>query len=252
MPIQWQPRARLNWSPVGRLSRQNYYTRRDCGEVDYSRYWSHAVDPDGRVRNRLSMSEKLTYLDNVAEELEFVQSLPAGKTLDFGCGPGWFLEALGGYWETVGVEIAEDAIEILRMHGTEYYTDIRLAPLCSFDVVLCHHVIEHLEDPITAIGDIRDVLLPDGWLILGTPDFDSPCAKRFGERYRMLHDQTHCSLFTLESMHRFLTDHGFQIRDVRFPFPQRFATAENFARWNEVDQVSPAWPGNWMTFYCQR
>jgi hypothetical protein len=53
-------------------------------------------------------------------------------------------------------------------------------------------------------------------------------------------------------MHRFLRDHAFHIDDVRFPFPARYATAENFARWNDTSQVSPAWPGNWMTFYCTR
>jgi SAM-dependent methyltransferase len=119
-------------------------------------------------------------------------------------------------------------------------------------VVMCYHVIEHVADPIEFIGDIRRVLRPGGWLILGTPDFASPCAKRFGDNYRMLHDPTHCSLFTLESMHRLLRDRGFTIQDVCFPFPERYATAETFARWNDTGSVSPPWPGNWMTFYCQR
>jgi hypothetical protein len=90
---------------------------------------------------------------------------------------------------------------------------------------------------------------------MSTPDFASPCAKRFGDHYRMLHDPTHVSLFTLESMHRFLRDHGFRIDDVRFPFPERLATAETMERWRRgpVDgEWSPPWPGNWVTFYASK
>ena len=120
------------------------------------------------------------------------------------------------------------------------------------DAVVCYHMIEHCKDPIFAIAEIRRVLKPGGWLILGTPDFDSPCAQRFGDNYRMLHDDTHCSLFTCESMHRFLKDGAFDIQEVKYPFPDRFATAETFARWHDTSKMSPPWPGNWMSFYCQR
>ena len=89
-------------------------------------------------------------------------------------------------------------------------------------------------------------------MILGTPDFASPCAKRFGDSYRMLHDKGHVSLFTNESMHRFLIDNGFTIDEVRHPFPEEYATAENFARWNDTSRMSPPWPGNWMTFYARK
>jgi SAM-dependent methyltransferase len=122
----------------------------------------------------------------------------------------------------------------------------------SVDLVVCLHVIEHLSDPILAITEIRRILKPGGWAIISTPDFDSPCAKRFGDNYRMLHDRTHCSLFTLESMHRFIRDHGLEIRDLKFPFPERYATLGTFSRWADTSKMSPPWPGNWMTFYCVR
>ena len=66
---------------------------RKC-EADYNRYWATSVDPDGHVRERISEPERLNYLGNVADELAFVQSLPPGDIIDFGCGPGWFLREL--------------------------------------------------------------------------------------------------------------------------------------------------------------
>lgn len=252
MPVAWQPRIKDRWSPVGRTERiQNYYAvRQPVG--GYDTYWTSCVDPDGRLRDRLSEHERRGYLENVEEELLFVQSLTPGRIVDYGCGPGWFLRALCRRWEKIGIEVSPHAIDEARKHGLHIAETSDEIPDTWADVVLCHHVIEHLRDPIDAIGEMRRMLKKGGWLIIGTPDFESPCAKRFGRHYRLLHDGTHCSLFTLESMHRFLRDHGFFIKTVHFPFPRKYATVENFARWNDTDSVSPPWPGNWMTFYCQR
>lgn len=247
-----QNRIKAHWCPVGRTERlQDYYHSRPV-DADYSDYWGSVTDPDGKVRDRLSEAERLNYLENVAEELEFVRRLPAGNILDVGCGPGWFLEALGSQWRKLGIDVSEQAALEMYKRGITNACDISLIRPDWADVVMCYHVIEHIADPIEFIGDIRRVLRPGGWLILGTPDFASPCAKRFGDNYRMLHDKTHCSLFTLESLSRLLRDRAFTIQDVRFPFPERYATPENFARWNDTSKVSPPWPGNWLTFYCTR
>lgn len=40
-----------------------------------------------------------------------------------------------------------------------------------FDVVLCNHVLEHVQDDIKAMSEIRRVLKPDGWAILQVPFF---------------------------------------------------------------------------------
>jgi SAM-dependent methyltransferase len=253
MVITRQQRVKSGWSPIGRThTTQDYYQVRDCGQVSYDGYWGQITDPDGNVRQRVSEAERLNYLENVAEELAFVRNLPPGRIVDFGCGPGWFLRELQPAWDVLGIEICHHACTLLEFADIPHEINLERVEPAAVDVVFCHHVIEHMPDPISLIGDLRAILKPGGWLILGTPDFASPCAVHFGENYRLLHDQTHCSLFTLESLHRFLRDHGFVVHDVRFPFPLRYATPENFARWHDTSQVSPAWPGNWMTFYCTR
>jgi hypothetical protein len=39
----------------------------------------------------------------------------------------------------------------------------------TFDVVFCNHVMEHLEDDIKAMKEIRRVLTPGGWAIIQSP-----------------------------------------------------------------------------------
>ena len=51
--------------------------------------------------------------------------------------------------------------------------DIHAMPFAenSFDVVLCNHVLEHVQDDIQALREICRVLKPGGWSILQVPFF---------------------------------------------------------------------------------
>lgn len=71
------------------------------------------------------------------------------------------------------------------MHGDQYITadlespwakvkmDIHQMPFGDnhFDVVLCNHVLEHVDDDIQAMREIHRVLKPGGWSILQVPFF---------------------------------------------------------------------------------
>lgn len=229
-----------------------YYVSIPPGETSYEEnYWGEIVDPDGKRRNRLEERER--YLDDLGAEIAFIGALRPGRVLDVGCGLGWLLSTLGDEWQTFGIEVSAFATEYAREHGEVVTGELLDCPFTkdSFDLVVMHHVIEHMADPVANILKVRELLAPGGHLILGTPDFDSGCARRFGTNYRLLNDPTHISLFSNDSMHRFLRDHGFKIVGVDYPFFEtRHFTPEILQRLFETDRVSPPFYGNFMTFYC--
>jgi len=222
-------------------------------ETEDDTYWTKAVDPDGRVRDRFA--ERDQYVNDIRPELAFISGLAPGRVLDIGCGPGWLLSAIDEKWEKHGVELSAAAAE----HASQY-ADIFVGPFEnanfsdeSFDLIVMYHVIEHIEVPVEALERACRLLRPGGRLLLGTPDFDSGCARQFGNRYRLLHDPTHISLFSNDSMHRCLRDSGFHIDGVDYPyFETQWFNEENLLRMLGNEGVSPPFYGNFMTFYCTR
>lgn len=250
MIVTWQRRPKEGWQPYGKTEVGQDYYHVVASSADHEDFWKPQADPDGKVRDRTTDVERLQYLSDIADETAFVNMLAPHSVLDFGAGMGWFLSAIDCQHK-MAVEVCPDATRKLERDGIITWENLEHVPSNSADVCICYHVIEHLVDPIASLRHIYRILHRKGWLILGTPDFHSPCAVRFGKRYRLIHP-THISQFTLESASRMLRDFGFDIYDVKFPFPKRYATAENFLRWNDTDKVSPPWPGNFMTFYAQR
>lgn len=233
----------------------DYFIRIPAGpsEPEDDTYWTKSVDPDGKTRDRFAEREQ--YVENIRPELDFISSLTPGRVLDIGCGPGWLLSAIAPAWERHGVELSAAAAAHAAQYGEIFTGPFEESQFAaeSFDLIVMYHVIEHLPEPVEALHRALALLRPGGHLVLGTPDFDSGCARRFGNQYRMLHDPTHISLFSNDSMHRCLRDVGFDIDRVDYPyFETQWFDRENLLRMLDTDGISPPFYGNFMTFYCAR
>ncbi len=238
-----------------RKNRKMYYEVRkiEGNERFEENYWGAVVDPDGKERNRLE--EKDQRIADIREELTFINVQPPGRILDIGCGMGDLLSAVDNSWEKYGLEVSKYAITEAAKHGNIFEGSLKTAPYSNefFDLITMLHVIEHLDKPEETIVKLRDILKHDGVLIIATPDFDGALARRFGDNFRLLHDKTHISLFSRNSLRYFLEDFGFEIEREELPFFEtRYFTEENLLRLFDTERISPPFWGNFMTFYCRK
>jgi SAM-dependent methyltransferase len=97
------------------------------------------------------------------------------RILDVGCGTGANLLMLSEYGDAEGVDISEDALAFCRERGLEKvklgageelpYDD------GTFDLVTAFDVVEHMDDDLAGLREMRRVLRPGGRVLLFVPTF---------------------------------------------------------------------------------
>lgn len=241
-----------------------YIKKNKTNNFKNNKYWnnfSYFKDPDGKVRNLAN--EKKKKIQDLKNEIYFIKKNIKNKKpriIDLGCGFGFFLEAFGKKWEKVGVELSDLPIQknfakynIYKFDIEKKLTRNKLNLLGKFDVVFTYHVIEHLNKPEELIYNSYRLLKKGGYLIIGTPNFDSGCARKFGKKYRFFKDKTHISYFSENSLFRLLDNSGFKVKKVDFPyFETQHFNKQNLNRLLMNKKVSPPFYGNIMTFYCKK
>jgi SAM-dependent methyltransferase len=95
------------------------------------------------------------------------------QILDVGCGTGTMLSHLASFGKAQGVDIDEEAVGYCHERGL---LDVRLGEAAklpfedgSFDLVTALDVVEHLDDDVAALREMRRVLRPGGHLLVTVP-----------------------------------------------------------------------------------
>ena len=225
-------------------------------DEDYFRY---TKDPDGNERNLINEDDGRR--DFAKNEINFLdQYLKENMSLlDIGCGTmAITTQYKSKSVELWGIEPDIEAGKIGKSRADKFYIDIfenvqEKLPNNYFDVIFAFHVIEHIKDPIKFVHQVNKKLKNGGLLIISTPDFDSAMARRYEEKFRLLHDPTHISLFSNDSLTSLIADSGFKINHKDFPFfESKWFTEENLLKVFNKNIISPPFYGNVMTFYCTK
>jgi len=135
------------------------------------------------------------------------------RILDVGCGTGTMLGHLASYGKAEGVDIDEEAVGYCHERGL---LDVRLGEATdlpfddgTFDLVTALDVVEHLDDDVAALREMRRVLRPGGQLLMTVP------AHRF-----MWGDQDEVNLhkrrYVASEVRDRLTAAGFDVRRLTY------------------------------------
>src|SRR5215213_1186703 len=97
------------------------------------------------------------------------------RILDVGCGTGANLLMLSKYGDAEGVDVSEDALAFCRERGLE---SVKLGAAeelpyddGTFDLVTALDVVEHMDDDLAGLREMRRVLRPGGHVLLFVPTF---------------------------------------------------------------------------------
>lgn len=148
------------------------------------------------------------------------------RVLDIGCGSGTLLRRMrnAGFRQLRGVdpfnreEIVEgDSLQISAC-GTE------VLPRRSFDLIMMHHVLEHIPDPVHQIEEIVRLLAPGGTCIVRIPLADSDPWEMYREQWVELDAPRHFTLFSRVGFEGFSRGHGLECWRTQFD-------GDSFAYW---------------------
>jgi len=97
------------------------------------------------------------------------------RILDVGCGTGANLQMLANFGAAEGVDVSSGALDFCRARGLSKVKQGAAEALpyedASFDLVTGLDVVEHLDDDIAGLGEMRRVLRPGGRALLFVPAF---------------------------------------------------------------------------------
>lgn len=190
-----------------KLKRLNTHICNDCGlffhhpmptDDELADYYATVYRAEYQFfRRRPSASHQRRKADQAQERIatlgKFVDLSTPRRILDIGCGSGEVVRALAelGH-EAHGIEpnvdfaahAAKDLPENAQVLAGGW--EAELFPEQHFDVVICMHVIEHLNRPLEAIRQIRKWLAPGGTVMLEVPDMRGYTTKGF-DRFHFAH-----------------------------------------------------------------
>jgi SAM-dependent methyltransferase len=188
---------------------------RELSQYYPASYW---FEPGDMAADRLEQRyRRLVLGDHVRFVRRAIQACEGtGMVLDVGCGGGLFLSLLRESGVKVaGLDFSLEAASVAwRQHGVPVVCgSLSHPPFApeSFAVITMFHVLEHLYDPHVYVDSARELLRPDGRLVVQVPNAASWSFLLLGENWSGLDVPRHLLTFRASDLEVLLERCGFEV-----------------------------------------
>lgn len=204
---------------------------RVCSHFFNQAFNPQLIDYSQAYENSLHFSPKFqSYAESLSQDLVARHGLKGKVALEIGCGKGDFLSILcraglelgTGFDESFeeqaleGEELA-DRITVFREHYSKKHSHI------PADLVCCRHVLEHIQEPVSFLKNIREILTGKNPVFF----FEVPnmmYTLRDMGIWDLIYE--HCGYFTEQSLCKAFDLAGFKVLDLYETFGGQFLCIE--------------------------
>jgi len=135
---------------------------------------------------------------------------------EYGCGVGWNLAKLRCH-RKLGYDVSDFLEPQLRARQIEFVTSPNDLADASVDVLLIHHALEHMLEPLVVLQSVHRLLKPTGKLLIFVP-FEK---ERKYRTFRRDDQKHHLYSWTPRSIGNLVQTSGYKVLDVQ-TLPFRF------------------------------
>ncbi len=141
------------------------------------------------------------------------------KLLDVGCGTGDFLAiAKRNHWNVFGIEPNKEARHIANTKTNNAVYDINELlrfESHTFDVITLWHVLEHLPNLEQHMAVFKNILKPDGTLIIAVPNYKSYDAKYYKQYWAAFDVPRHLWHFSKTAISKLVSKRSMAVVKVK-------------------------------------